>query len=104
MNPNDSIIKERLSTKRTQFSSLLDIKTKGVVIRTRSRWCLDGERCTKYFLNLERKNYQERCIRKLQVGDSTISEPDKILEEEFKYFPCFMIQVVYQMTLLKVIS
>ncbi|KAJ8031256.1 hypothetical protein HOLleu_27932 [Holothuria leucospilota] len=86
MNPSDASIKEDLAIKRTEFSTLLVIKTKGVIIRTRSRWCLDGERCTKYFVNLERKNYQERCIRKLHVDDLTISEPAEILEAEHKYF------------------
>ena len=85
-NPYDSSINDSLIIKQTELSSLLNIKTKGVIIRSRIRWCLEGERCTKYFLNLEKKNYQERCIRRLQVGDECISSPNMILEEERKFY------------------
>ena len=32
-------------------------KLQGIIIRTRARWCEHGEKSTKYFLNLEKRNH-----------------------------------------------
>ena len=43
-------------------------KTEGIIIRARARWHEHGEKSTKYFLNLEKRNHVKKHIRKLGIG------------------------------------
>ena len=43
-----------LETKKQQLETLVEYKTKGAIIRSKSRWYNEGEKNTKYFLNLEK--------------------------------------------------
>ena len=46
----------RLDEIKEKLEILYEEKVKGIVIRARARWHEYGERCTKYFLNLEKRN------------------------------------------------
>ena len=61
-------------------------KTKGIIIRARARWHEHGERGTKYFLNLEKRNYVKKHMRKLDIHDSTITDPFTILSEQKRFY------------------
>ena len=43
-------------------------KTRGIIIRARARWHEHGERSSKYFLSLEKRNNVRKHIRKLCVS------------------------------------
>ena len=43
-------------------------RTKGSIIRSRARWYELGEKCNKYFFNLEKRSYEKRHIKKLRVS------------------------------------
>ena len=56
-------------------------------MRSEARWHKFGERSSKYFLNLEKRNFSSKCINKLIDGDNkTLTEPKAILEEQKKYY------------------
>jgi len=40
-------------------------ETKGIIIRAWARWYEHGEKSTKYFLNLEKRNHMKKHMRKL---------------------------------------
>ena len=61
-------------------------KTEGAMIRSKARWCEQGERSTRYFFNLEKRNHSNNYITKLKVGDSTLVTPAEILKEELRYY------------------
>ena len=42
----------------------------GIIIRARARWCEHGEKKTKYFLNLEKRNHVKKHGRKLKIFTS----------------------------------
>ena len=50
-------------------------KTEGAMIRSKARWCEQGKRSTRYFFN-----------QKLRVENRTLTSPDKILNEEHRYY------------------
>ena len=55
-------------------------KSKGSIIRSRARWYELGEKCNKYFLNLEKRSYEKKHITKLKTPDgSTVEDPKTIL-------------------------
>jgi hypothetical protein len=61
---------------------------KGLLVRTRAKWIDDGEKPTKYFLSLEKKNYINITVTKI-VNDYE----NLITDEQKKYFKksnCFI--------------
>ena len=56
------------------------------MIRSKARWCEQGERSTRYFFNLEKRNHSNKCITKLRLENSTLTSPDEILNEEHRYY------------------
>ena len=56
------------------------------MIRSKVRWYDEGEKPTKYFFNLEKRNYNNKIISKIKVKDDIIIEPKQILQEEKKFY------------------
>ena len=61
-------------------------KTRGIIIRTRAHWHEHGERSSKYFLNLEKRNNVRKHIRKLCVSGVITTDPYQILEEQKRFY------------------
>ena len=61
-------------------------RVKGIILRARARWYEHGERSSKYFLNLEKRNHVKKHIRKLTVNNSLTTDPCTILSAEQKRF------------------
>ena len=40
---------------RSELNKIAEYRTKGAIIRSRTRWREQGEKSTKYFLNLEKQ-------------------------------------------------
>ena len=77
----NSVNSELLLDKKAELEHLRNIKLKGQSVRARLQWLQEGEKPTKYFCNLENKNYIEKTIRKLQLRDgSIVTEQEKILD------------------------
>jgi len=50
-------------------------------VRARVRWHEQGEKSTKYFLNLEKRNHIKKHIRTLHISGVTKTDPSCILKE-----------------------
>ena len=50
-------------------------------MRIRCQWYEEGEKSSKFFLNLENFNETRSQIRKIIVNDQEIADPNKILNE-----------------------
>ena len=68
------------------LNSLISEKTEGAKIRCKSRWDNMGEYPTKYYLNLEKRNIQNRTIARLQRDDGIIIEDTHEILSEIKKF------------------
>ena len=61
--------------------------TRHICLRPKAREFKWGELSSKYFLNLEKRNYQNKYINKLKKDDSsTITDPTEILNEQQRFF------------------
>ena len=49
--------------------------------RAKARWVKEGEKNTRYFLAMEKRNYMSKCISKLNVAGQIITQQNKILNE-----------------------
>ena len=67
-------------------------KVKEIIIRARDRWYEHGEKSTKYFFNLEKRNHIKKHMRKLKINGSVTTDPFNILSEQrrFIYQQLFM--------------
>ena len=61
-------------------------KVKGIIIRARARWHEHGEKSTKYFLNLEKRNHIKKHMRKLNINGSITTDPFNILNEQRRFY------------------
>ena len=49
-------------------------KTKGTILRSKVRWHEHGERNTRYFNGLEKRNYEKKTDTKLKVSDGNFTK------------------------------
>lgn len=63
------------------------LKTRESMLRSRVRWVGEGERPTKYFLNLEKKQFDSKTISSIYNGEGILLEKtDQILDYEKTHF------------------
>ena len=58
----------------------------GTLIRAKIKWSEMGEKNNKYFLNLEKRNYNSKYIKKLVCNNKSITNPELILNEEMRFY------------------
>ena len=60
------------------------------MFRSKVKWVEQGEKPTKYFFNLEKRNYEKKIITQLKISDgeviSYIKQVNKEIEEYYKSF------------------
>ena len=57
-------------------------KTRGAMVRSRARWVEEGEHSTKYFFNLEKRNFNNKTMQCIRKNDNSVSsDPMEILTE-----------------------
>jgi hypothetical protein len=84
--PSEEILKEYEATK-LEIEYYNNEKANGVLLRSKCNMIEMGEKNTKYFLNLEKQNYKNKCITKLINDKEEIIEDEKqILEYEAKFY------------------
>ena len=65
-------------------------KNKGIIIRSRVRWAEEGEKSTKYFCNLESRNYINKTISRIEKDNGqTITKQEDILNEVKQFYENF---------------
>ena len=85
--PSNNLLQLSVDQLNDEYSNLISEKTKGVMIRSRARWVEFGEKSSKYFLNLEKRNYNNKTIDVLQLDNGNqITDPDRILVEEKLFY------------------
>ena len=57
-----------LNAAKDKLESFYDEKVNGIIIRAQARWHEHGEKSTKYFLNLEKRNHVKNHTRKLVIS------------------------------------
>ena len=82
----DPNLENELLDKQKQQETLYDQKTQGIILRAKCRWIEDGEKNTKYFANLEKRNYENKVITELKINGESVYDQTKILEEERQFF------------------
>ena len=72
---------------RQTIEEINSYKTAGVFLRSKAQHVEDFEKSSKYFLNIEKRNYKIKHIKKLNISESlSITDPGQILEEERRFY------------------
>ena len=75
-----------LSAAKESLEAFYDEKLNGVIIRARARWHEHGEKSSKYFLNLEKRNHIKKHMRKLKISGVITTDPFSILAEQKRFY------------------
>ena len=84
-NPSEEDIKN-ISIKQKEIQDDRAAANEGRIIRSRVRWYEEGEKNSRYFLNLEKRNFDSKLIPCLKVGESEFKSNDEILSALTEHF------------------
>ncbi len=79
-------IKERYASVQREFESIQAEKAQGAVLRSKANLIEYDEKNTKFFLDLEKTNYEKKHIKTLVTDTGTIHDPSKVLDEEKRFY------------------
>ena len=82
---NDRIA-EKMNIIKKDIDTWYDHKCKGAYIRSREKWMEEGEKSTKYFLGLEKRNGKRKEVDCLESKGKTITDKEKILYKLHGYY------------------
>ena len=61
-------------------------RAEGAIFRSKVRWIQEGKKPTKYFFNMERKNFNKKIISELTVADGCLTVNENQIMHEIKLF------------------
>ena len=61
-----SLLQSKLDNLRREMEEIIEYRTKGAMLRSKTRWYNEGEKNTKYFLSLEKRHYKQGTISRLK--------------------------------------
>ena len=78
---------EQIHAYKSEIEAYNNEKSAGILIRSKADWTELGEKNTRYFLNLEKRNYNNKCITKLiKDNKEEITEKEEILTYEHNFY------------------
>lgn len=87
---DDDILMEHQNLKK-ELAEIYQVKGKEAMFRSRIRWIENGEKPTKYFFNLEKRNCEKKIITQLKtINGEMISDVRKVNEDIKSYYKNFL--------------
>ena len=78
---------------KAEWEELEKCKADGAIFRSKVKWVEEGERNTKYFINLEKQNYNIKYIKALIDSNGTlITDASSIINEQRKFTKTYIQQ------------
>ena len=84
--PNNSDILSEYCSVKKEIEDIEKDEANSYIFRSKIRWAEEGEKNSKFFLNLEKRNYVNKLITQLQVNDTIITDQKDILTEERNFY------------------
>ena len=81
-----SLLQSKLDNLRSEMEVIIEYRTRDAMLRSRTRWHNEGEKNTKYFLNLEKRHYRQGTISRLKKSENDFATTDKEILQEFESF------------------
>ena len=77
---------EKLELYKKELEEFVRWRTQGAILRCKARWYNEGEKNSKYFLNLEKRHYKLNTISQLQINENEFVTSDTGILEECETF------------------
>ena len=84
-NPTDNV-SQQLDTAKKELEDLNKEQVMASIFRSKCEWAEHGEKSSKFFLNLEKHNYENKHITAIEVNKDTILTDEKEVLDEIKNF------------------
>jgi exonuclease III len=84
-NPSDDI-EENIKLIKQDIDDILQEQINGIVMRSKCDWQEYGEKSSKFFLNLEKRNFNNKTIKRLRLSNGTITMEEKNILKELHSF------------------
>ncbi len=84
----DHMLNQLLKEKENELKDVRKDKMEGVLVRSKTRWMEDGEKPSKYFLNMEKRNFVNKTINNIvrECDNSVLKDSQKILSETRDFY------------------
>ena len=69
-------LEQQLDEQKSELERIIEFRTKGAILRSKTKWYNEGEKNTKYFLNLEKRQYKQGTISQLKTNDNDFATTD----------------------------
>ena len=84
---NDSDLLEDITQTKNKIEEIYDKRLNGIKLRSKARWVEEGEKSSRYFMNLEKRNYERKIMNRLATSDGRmILEPGEIRKEQANFY------------------
>ena len=83
---SDSALIDEYNECKQELENLYDYITRGIMLRSRATWYEHGEKSTKYFLNLEKRNKAKTHVRKVLLQNNLETTEPKAIISNLKAF------------------
>jgi len=77
---------ENLQVLKQEYDLLQNERAEGMMLRAKAKWVEHGERNSKYFFQLEKRNHNVKHIQSLITDRGLVTEPKEILSEERAFY------------------
>lgn len=84
--PNKIEYTEEMKKLNEELEKLRQVYIKGLLIRTKAKWVEEGEKPTKYFCGLEKRNYLNKTITCLKNNNGSLIQGQKEILDEIETF------------------
>ena len=81
-----------LEEKKNQVQAIRNRRLGGMMVRSRVKWLQDGERASRYFCNLEKRNYTSRSMSFIETRDGQAVFSQKEILDETKVMKTFIVK------------
>ena len=71
---------------KSELNLIYEVKGKQAMFRAKCRWVENGERPTKYFFNLEKRNYNKKTISELRLQDESTTNNENVILDQIETF------------------
>jgi len=85
-NPSYRNAAERIFILKKELENIFEYRTKGAIIRSKSQWYNEGEKNSRYFLNLEKRHCKQGTISQLKFNDTDFVTTDRDILSECTAF------------------
>ena len=80
-------VQNEICDTQIRLNELLETATQGSYIRSKAEWCEKGDRCSKFFMNLESKRQSNNTINQIKTSNGNFVHTDSdIINELAKYY------------------